>query len=110
MYLHDEMEDMKRFSRPMVGFVRGRVYQSEAHGRHIGYIELTAAKDQMLGAKGTTIKAHEYHYFGSTDCGNSFHARNPSCSTEWECMELIPSPAVFRTYTITRIRRRLSSF
>ena len=69
MYLHDEMEDMKRFSRPMVGFVRGRVYQSEAHGRHIGYIELTAAKDQMLGAKGTTIKAHEYHYFGSTDCG-----------------------------------------
>lgn len=86
MYLHDEMEDMKRFSRPMVGFVRGRVYQSEAHGRHIGYIELTAAKDQMLGAKGTTIKAHEYHYFGSTDCGNSFHARKPSCSTEWECM------------------------
>ena len=86
MYLHDEMEDMKRFSRPMVGFVRGRVYQSEAHGHHIGYIELTAAKDQMLGAKGTTIKAHEYHYFGSTDCGNSFHARKPSCSTEWECM------------------------
>ena len=39
-----------------------------------GYITLTARKDSLFGAAGTSLKAHEFHYYDSTRCGEDFSA------------------------------------
>ena len=76
MYLHDDMEDMEGIRHRMVGAIEGTAYRTERLGR-FGYVTLEAGKDQVLGKKGETIKAHEFHYFDSTNNGADFHARKP---------------------------------
>lgn len=85
MYLHEEMEDMELNTHPMVGAIPGRVFRTEKLGR-FGYIELTAEKDQLLGAQGLTVRGHEFHYFDSTNCGEAFTARKPSGNRSWKCL------------------------
>ncbi|MFR5116436.1 MAG: hypothetical protein ACLTDV_05045 [Eubacterium sp.] len=50
-------------------------------------MELTAEQDQMLGRAGDCIRAHEFHYFDSSDNGNAFHAAKPMRSRGWDCMQ-----------------------
>ncbi len=37
---------------------------------------------------GETIRAHEFHYFESTDPGDSYTARKPTGSRSWSCMHV----------------------
>ncbi|MCI8280248.1 MAG: cobyrinate a,c-diamide synthase [Lachnospiraceae bacterium] len=85
MYLHDDMEDMEGIRHRMVGAIEGTAYRTERLGR-FGYVTLEAGKDQVLGKKGETIKAHEFHYFDSTNNGADFHARKPLAKREWDCI------------------------
>ncbi|MDD6212558.1 MAG: cobyrinate a,c-diamide synthase [Clostridiales bacterium] len=85
MYLHREMEDMKGNVFQGVGLVDGKAYRTEKLGR-FGYITLTANRDQILGKTGTKLRAHEFHYFDSTSCGDSFHAQKPSRKRNWDCI------------------------
>ena len=59
----------------MAGILSGKAFYTGKLGR-FGYVELTAGQDQMLGRAGDCIRAHEFHYFDSSDNGNAFHAAN----------------------------------
>ena len=60
---------------------------SSARTEHLvrfGYITLTSHRDGLFGPAGTKFKAHEFHYWDSSDNGNAFTARKPD-GREWEC-------------------------
>jgi cobyrinic acid a,c-diamide synthase len=85
MYLHRQMEDNSGQSYPMVGFIPGEVYKTDKLNR-FGYITLTANRDQMIAGHGDSIAAHEFHYFDSNACGESFTACKPLRKTQWSCI------------------------
>jgi cobyrinic acid a,c-diamide synthase len=85
MYLHDTMEDMDKVSHTMVGAISGKVYKTERLNR-FGYITLTSKQDQMLATEGEKTRGHEFHYFDSSSCGNSFSAKKPLRDTQWDCI------------------------
>ena len=49
-----------------------------------GYVTLTAKTDGLFGGAGTTFRAHEFHYYDSTDNGNAFTAVK-SNGRSWDC-------------------------
>ncbi len=81
MYLHDEMDADGLFK--MAGVIHGRVRSADRLVR-FGYITMTAQTDNLLCKNGESIKAHEFHYYDSTDNGNGFHAVKPD-GREWDC-------------------------
>lgn len=85
MYLHSQMEDMKGQSYPMVGSIAGKVYKTDQLSR-FGYVTLTSNEDQMAAKAGESIAAHEFHYFDSNACGDSFTAFKPMRKTQWNCI------------------------
>ncbi len=85
MYLHRTMEDMYGSRFPMVGIIDGDVYKTNQLKR-FGYIILTANTEQMIVGKGENIKGHEFHYFESSTCGDSFTAKRPIKNTQWNCI------------------------
>ena len=66
MHLDESMEDMEQKHWPMAGILSGKAFYTGKLGR-FGYVELTAGQDQMLGRAGDCIRAHEFHYFDSSD-------------------------------------------
>ena len=85
MYLHRKMEGMDGISYPMAGVINGEVYRTDRLNR-FGYVELTADVDQMIGVAGEKVRGHEFHYFDSTSCGDSFQARKPLRKRNWKCI------------------------
>ncbi len=75
MYLHQEMEDMKKNAYSMVGAIDGTSYRTEKLGR-FGYITLYPGE----------IPAHEFHYFDSTNCGEAYEAKKPLSKRGWRCI------------------------
>ena len=85
MYLHEKMEDMQGNFYDMAGVISGRAYRTPRLKR-FGYIHLSPSeKAKEQGASFTEIPAHEFHYFDSTDCGDSFKAQKPAGTRGWEC-------------------------
>ena len=60
-----------------------------------GYVTLTAKEDNLLGPVGSVLKAHEFHYWDSTDTGNSFIAEKPS-GKKWNC--IVSTPTLYAGY------------
>ncbi len=85
LYLHRELEGTDGKFYPMAGVLDARAYRTEKLSR-FGYITLEAREDQLLGAAGTKIRGHEFHYWDSESCGESFHARKPAGKREWDCV------------------------
>ena len=69
--------------REMCGVLEHESYSAGKLVR-FGYITLTANRAGLLGKAGTSIRAHEFHYYDSTVNGNAFTAKKPSGKT-WEC-------------------------
>ena len=86
MYLQEELEDMEGVSHAMVGALPGRSFYTKKLSR-FGYITLRPKKEQMLGTDIGEIRAHEFHYFDSTACGDAFHAQKPLRADGWDCMQ-----------------------
>lgn len=85
MYLNKAITvDGRRYE--MVGFCDGEVYGTKRLQR-FGYITMTAHEDNLLCQKGEKIKAHEFHYWDSTSCGNGFTAEKNDGRT-WECCHI----------------------
>ncbi|MBR0417343.1 MAG: cobyrinate a,c-diamide synthase [Firmicutes bacterium] len=82
MYLHEEMEDMNGVFYPMCGIIKAKTWKTPRLGR-FGYITLHAEEDSAFLKKGDTLKAHEFHYFESGDCGEALRAVKPNGSREW---------------------------
>lgn len=69
--------------RRMCGILNHSSFRTD-HLVRFGYLTLTSRKAGLLGPAGTELKAHEFHYWDSTDSGDAFAARKPS-GKEWEC-------------------------
>ncbi len=85
MYLHEEMEDMEGKSWPMAGVISGKTYRTNKLGR-FGYITLSAGADTAYLPAGETVRAHEFHYFDSENCGAAFTATKPDGKRSWQCI------------------------
>ncbi len=85
LYLHRKLEDTDGRFYPMAGVLDAKAYRTEKLSR-FGYVTLTAEEDQLLGKAGTQIRGHEFHYWDSESCGESFHARKPAGRREWDCV------------------------
>jgi cobyrinic acid a,c-diamide synthase len=90
MYLHESLRDMEENEYPMVGFLPGTSFMTGRLQR-FGYIEMKAKKDNLLTASGESIKAHEFHYGDSNNCGVDFHALKANKSAEWDCVHATDS-------------------
>ncbi len=73
----------------MLGVLPGSFEKKDRLVR-FGYVELEALEDSFLLKKGEKVRGHEFHYFDSTDNGESFKAAKPNGKT-WLC-EMVASP------------------
>lgn len=80
MYLQEYMEDKKHNSFKMVGAIEGK---SEYKGKLVrfGYVTLSS---KLFN---NDIKAHEFHYWDSTNNGDNFVAVKNN-GTKWNCMHI----------------------
>lgn len=85
LYLHETLEDEKGTVLDMVGIIKGNAFNSNKLNR-FGYVVLTAEKDTLLCKKGESIAAHEFHYWDSENCGDSFTAQKPLSKKNWKCI------------------------
>ena len=90
LYLHRELEGQDGEDYSMAGVLDAKAYRTDRLGR-FGYITLTAGEDQLLGTRGMKIRGHEFHYWDSEQCGESFHAKKPAGKREWDCVNSSPS-------------------
>jgi cobyrinic acid a,c-diamide synthase len=77
-YLGEELD-----GRKMCGVLPHNSMNSSKLVR-FGYLTLTAKQNGLFGSAGTVLKAHEFHYWDSTDNGGDFHAVKPS-GRSWDC-------------------------
>ena len=84
MYLHGEMEDMEGNFWPMAGVIPGRTWRTKKLGR-FGYVTLAANADTPYLPVGETVRAHEFHYFESENCGAALTATKPDGARSWLC-------------------------
>lgn len=84
LYLGQSLEDETGAAYPMAGVLAGDGMKKEKLVR-FGYAHLTAKNDSLLFAKGEKIPAHEFHYWDSTENGESFTAQKPVSGRSWQC-------------------------
>ncbi len=85
MYLHKYIESADGKLFDMVGVIDGKAYKTDRL-RRFGYINMTAERNNLLCKKGGVIKAHEFHYWDSTDCGGGFTAVKASSGLKYSCI------------------------
>ena len=90
LYLHQILEDTEGRAWPMVGAVSGRVYPLGRLAR-FGYVTLTAQEDGLLASAGQRVRAHEFHYWESSEPGAGFRAQKPQSGREWDCVISTPT-------------------
>ena len=83
LYLHENMEDTNHHNYKLAGVIHAdAVYKG--HLQRFGYINLSPAEN--TAGKSNEIKAHEFHYYDSTDNGSCFIAHKPFRDTKWNCI------------------------
>ena len=80
LFLHDTLD-----GRAMCGAVRGAAFET-ARLQRFGYITLTAKKDNLLCAKGQSIRSHEFHYWDSESPGADFIAAKAGRDRTYPCV------------------------
>ncbi len=85
LYLHRELEDMSGRYHPMAGVLDTKAWRTNKLGR-FGYITLTAQENCGLLRGGEPIRAHEFHYYESGNCGDAMQAVKPVTGKSWRCM------------------------
>jgi cobyrinic acid a,c-diamide synthase len=61
MYLMDELKDFDGKEIPMTGIIPGTVQMNRSL-QMVGYVEAEMQCDTLLGAKGTVLHGHEFHF------------------------------------------------
>lgn len=82
MYLHDRLRT-EGGCYEMAGVISGEAYPT-GKLRRFGYITMTAESGGMLCEKGAELRAHEFHYYDSTNCGEAFTAVKRD-GRSWKC-------------------------
>lgn len=83
MYLHTKLRTRSGEEFAMADVIGGTAYPTDSLQR-FGYITMESSQDQMLCEKGHHLKAHEFHYWDSTSCGDCFSAVKPN-GRSWKC-------------------------
>lgn len=73
--------------------INGTPFLSKKGLVHFGYCTLRARKNNLFCKKGHTIKAHEFHYWDSTNNGNTFLAKNTK-KDRWQCYQKLGNNAM----------------
>ncbi len=84
LYLHERLEDADGTDWPMAGVIPGRAWNTGKLGR-FGYVTLTARTGGLLCGAGEGLPAHEFHYWDSSNPGDSFRAQKPLSNRGWDC-------------------------
>lgn len=101
MYLHEEMEDTAGNVWKLVGRIHGKTFPTGKLVR-FGYVNLqrNLDEDQISELKermsiadswilpGENIRAHEFHYWDSTDSGSDCLAVKPDGKRRWKCIHM----------------------
>ncbi|MEG1997671.1 MAG: cobyrinic acid a,c-diamide synthase, partial [Clostridiales bacterium] len=85
MYLHQWLGDW-----PMVGTIAGKAYPTPKLQR-FGYLNITAKKDNLVALAGESIRAHEFHYWESENCGDSFGGEKAGGKSSYSCIHATPT-------------------
>ncbi len=85
LYLHDRLDDF-----PLARVIHAQAYKTHKLSR-FGYVTLHAQQDNLLGSAGDSIRAHEFHYYESTDSGADFVAQKPWSDRNWPCIHTTPT-------------------
>ncbi len=83
MYLHEQLECDNGNVYNMVGVIKGKSFNAK-HLVRFGYISINTQAGNVNAD--SVIKGHEFHYWDSTNNGNSFVAVKPSGKRSWECI------------------------
>lgn len=89
LYLQESLVDSEGVARRMVGALPGEGFRKETLG-HFGYVELAPAGDTAFLHPGESVRAHEFHWWGSSEEGSAMTARKPS-GQSWPCMVATPT-------------------
>lgn len=84
MYLLDYFAEGDKHY-PWVGAIAGTSRLTD-HLNRFGYTWLTFNEDTLLGAAGTRLPAHEFHYSDSTDNGTACTAQKVGGRRHWSCV------------------------
>lgn len=68
---------------PMVGAIETGCFNAKKLQR-FGYTTISAEKNSLLFAAGSSIRAHEFHYWDAENPGDDLVSRKPSSKT-WKC-------------------------
>ena len=85
MYLHKRMEDEEGTFYPMVGVIDGEAANQKKLVR-FGYINISGNKENPYLCPEKIIKGHEFHYWDSSNNGDTFRAQKPSGKRGWDCV------------------------
>lgn len=109
MYLHKTVSDKKGNPFDMVGFIDS---EASFKGRLVrfGYITLKANYDSYVLKTGEKIRAHEFHYWDSSDNGELFLAEKPFWEKRWNCVHSVKNvicgyPHIFYYSNVNFIKR-----
>ena len=86
MYLHETMQTESGEEFAMAGVICGEVFPTKKLQR-FGYVTMQASADHLLCCAGETLKAHEFHYWDSTDVGSGLTASKADGRT-WKCCHI----------------------
>lgn len=84
LYLGETLEDKNRVPHEMAGVLSGHGIYKDRLVR-FGYAELTAKHNSMLFRSGERVPIHEFHYWDSSENGDSMDAVKPVSGRRWEC-------------------------
>ena len=87
LYLHKTLENMEQEVFRMTSVIKGEAFRTDRLGR-FGYVTLQAESDGYFLRKGETIKAHEFHYWDSTENGTDCLAVKPDKKRTWRCVHM----------------------
>ena len=88
MYLHRTIRDQENRAYETVGAIEGECFYT-GHLVRFGYLRLAAGDKGSPEAFGTVlngIRGHEFHYYDSTNQGESCMAVKPVSGNQWRCM------------------------
>ena len=86
LYLHTTLTDREGHSYPMVGVLPGKCFDT-GHLVRFGYIELEESSGYFM-SHGSSIRAHEFHYYDSEDNGADCIATKPATGRNYPCIHV----------------------
>ncbi|MBR3125894.1 MAG: cobyrinate a,c-diamide synthase [Mogibacterium sp.] len=84
MYLLEELENKEGKAFGMTGVIKGRTSWTGKLSR-FGYAEVSGETEGTL-LSGLSVKAHEFHYYDSSNNGADAIAEKPGSGRSWKCI------------------------